>query len=498
VEKLLIKIDFKYEQTGLMSNNITNNNSFGAGPPGQPFEVQNSTDGESTTNRVAKQKLEEIQKTNTDLAQQNPEGKHRKIKFRTPSEIFPHELWIYIFSFLDFKDLPPLRLASKELRDLAHETLKCGLEIMTYKVLFYIGVASKSWNLTIQLEPFNLNPIHTKSYKVGNGPDFKKFPRHPWVNDWVEERGLHCNFLKRAHSLTALDLSGLLDQETDKEDVESNNDDFREIMEDVSSSLEHLDLSRNYFEIPAVLATLKTHGCALKTLFLNNTLLQNKKSPTENKELPTVDLNDLPRTLQSLNLSSLKKLNEMPSFQLTGDFPTSLIKLNLADNILPENSLPSLPSSLTYLDCSFMRTKTINNKQTFFFKESALSIIKELPFGSLVTLNLSNNWLTDKFLQVIMQNPNSPLEKIDLSGNYITFTKINGAFPPRLKYLNLDSNKISHLDRLYVLLLNHQVTAKTPISLKEISIKGNPLKNDFLEDFEELKILTQFKELFKL
>jgi hypothetical protein len=487
----------------MTTNNVTNNNPYGAVPQGQSFQVQNYTEGESTTNRVAKRKLEEFETTNTDLAQQNLEGiKHRKIEPRTLSEIFPYELWTYIFSFLDFKDFPSLRLASKELRDLAHETLKCGLEIMTYETLFYIEEVSKRWNLTIQLEPFNLNPINTKFYKVSDDPNSSAFSLPPIYNDWEQEQKIHCYFLKRADSLTALDLSEMFDQEEDKESVDANRTDLRRLMENVSSSLKRLDLSNNYFEIPAVLSILKTHDCALKTLFLNNTLLP---SPTENKEFSTVALNDFPRTLQSLNLESLKKIdNQTPSFQLTGDFPTALTKLSLADNILSENNLPALPSSLTYLNLRAMR---INDRETPFFMESDFSRIKEFSFGSLVTLNLSNNRLTE--LKEIMSKLSSSLEHLDLSYNYLEIPavlatlKTHGCvlktlnlhgtlsqnektptvdlndLPRTLKSLTLQSLNLDSL-KIITQIPSFQLTGDFPTSLTNLSLSGNILPENSL------------------
>jgi hypothetical protein len=478
-------------------NNITNNNSFGAGPPGQPFQVQNSTEGESTTNRVVKRKLEEFQETNTDLAQQNPEGiKHQKIETRTLSEILPNELWTLLLSFLDFKDLPSLRLSSKEFHHLAHATLKCGLKTMDSHVMHYIGKASEMWNLSIKLDPMNLTPIHTKIFKMLRDlPPEKFFCGGQSNDDWERMLSMMHEFLDRAPSLEFLDLYNVWHRVEDENNIELPLLDLEGIMSGVSPTFEHLDLSHNYLEIPAVLATLKTHGFALKTLFLNDTLLQNKKSLTENKELPTVDLNDLPRTLHSLKLESLKKIdNQIPLFQLTGDFPTSLTKLSLADNnILPENSLPSLPTSLTYLNCSWMRA---NNNDAPFFKESDLSRIKEFPFGSLVTLNLSNNQLTDKSLEVIIHNPDSPLKKIDLSGNHIMFKEIDleTRFPRTLTLLNLGRNRIRRLDRLIALVFYQKLTKKMPISINRIVLEGNPLKERAYEDIKKLKMNTKEKK----
>jgi hypothetical protein len=486
-----------------MTNNITNNNPYGAVPPGQYVQVQNSTEGESTTSQVAKRKFEDFQAQNSDLAQQNPEEiKHQKIE-PTPTDIFPYELWMYLFSFADFKTLSSLRGVSKEFRVIVHKTLEYGLRVMNPMVLTYIRRASKTWmNFTITVkinrkEPhltdqkeFNLNPIRTELFRYSVPAIDLKFCADDQLRllDWYEVYRLTCVFLKRAPNLTALDLSKSWKDDKNKDEFDINHSDLRRMISNVSS-LERLDLSDNFLEVSAVLETLKTHGFALKTLFLECTFLQSK-------ELTTIDLNDLPKTLRSLNLDSLRKMkNQIPLFQLTGDFPTSLTELSLANNIFPKSSLPALSSSLKYLNLSALRIKDeeVKDEEVIgpFFEERSLSIIGNLPFQSLKILTLKDNFLTDEALQIILQNPDSPLEKIDLSMNFITLEKTIAALPSRLKRLNLDSNAIRRLDQLYCLVLKALIVAPSS-SLEEISIKDNLLDAGVFEEF-----IPQVTKLFK-
>jgi hypothetical protein len=556
----------------MTTNNITNNNSFGAGPPGPPFQIQNSTEGESTTSQVAKRKLEELQETNTDLAQQNPEGrKHRKIETRTSSDnnsfgavppgqyvqvqnstegesttnrgakrkldefqetntdlaqqsiegikhqkielmgpptpcgIFPNEIYINIFSFLDFKTLSSLRCFSSVFCDNVHKTLEHGLRVMDPMVLNFIGKASETWKnftMTVEYKNFNLNPIQTKFYSFYSlqpiSPEFI-YSEQIALYEWDDLYEVACVFLTRARYLTDLDLSTMFEEDDDK-GFKANHSDFRDIMKTVSSSLERLDLSHNCLEVPTVLATLKTHDCAIKILSLECTFLQNEKSPTENKEFSTVNLNDLPRTLKSLNLDSLRNMNQSPSFQLTGDFPTSLTKLGLADNILSENSLLSLPSSLTYLNLSTMRT---NNRQTPFFKGSNFSRIKEFSFDSLVTLHLSNNQLTE--VKEIMSKLSSSLEHLNLSNNYLEVPAVlatlkSHGFALKTLFLHytllpseelptvdlndlpttLRSLKLDSLCKIEDQIPLFQLNGDFPTSLTELSLAGNILSENRL------------------
>jgi hypothetical protein len=505
----------------MSTNNVTNNNPFSAVPLGQSLQVQNSTEGESTTSQVAKRKLEEFQEMNPDLAQQNPEGKkHQKIEGLTPTEILPYELWMYLFSFADFKTLSSLRGVSKEFRKIVHKTLEYGLRVMDPSVLNFIGKASETWQkfpLTVMVPPpqngsppeefdltvedqktFNLNPVLTEffTFTYQPVPITCRSEKQIAIEEWDDMLRVSCIFLERAPSLKALDLSNIWNNDKNEEEsvVDSHHLDFGRIISNVSPTLEYLDASHNSLEVSAVFGILKTHGLELKTLLLNNTQIQNDKNS------PEVDLNDLPKTLRSLKLDSLDDVVDKNPFQLTGNFPTSLTKLSLADNMFLEISLPALPSSLKYLNLSAMRIPDSEGVPMPFFEERTLSIIRDFPFQSLKILILKNNFLMDDDLQVIMQNPDSSLEKIDLSENFINLLEIDPEtfrFPSRLEHLNLESNAIHRLHHFYPLLLNHVLRllrAKKPISLKKISIKKNRLDPGVLE---ELKKVSEVKELFE-